>query len=637
MPDFKAAVEYTGDGSQTLFTFNFGYLLRDHVSVTVDGQEVSFSFLNDNTVSLDVAPEGGSYILISRNTPNEDPFADFTDGTTLSERELDAASEAARFSIQEMEDSLSGTIQVTPEGFTDGLGYTLRNIGPPVLQDDAVSLEYVLNLANANYFAIGDHTEPSALAQLLTSAYLAGLENGDGGPDDGNRVFLTAIDAQAADLAGVTSVSTLGYHKVGDGGEATYHAVDTPTVAGGFTSPDGVHFALASPMPWTPEQFGANQFDQTHDDWPAFEAMKALAGVTDFGATTIGNGLEIRLVKAPDPEVVTISNPGPSNNGYTIGQPIVFSSSEDYSGRVAMFGEGNQICTILPLGGALSTQNLITIEATTGNARNFTFKDFRLRWGQALRLDGDEYCVFERIQFHQGRGDADIIADNKGFDTSKFIDCWHFESTGDIFKDEGGGSSMSWYSCLFGENTGGFLFGSGIYALHDCRLFGARPLVTDATEVSGSTRTDTTVGSSIFTMESTTRLTISGGSFGETGDYDNIFYVKNINSGPVYLVGGVRFFVRDGARFMVTGNEQSPGGYSNHKFDCDIQCEGDAELFMSTQGPALEERRIHNSDFDGLLIRVLNGSNVITENIFDASLGNYTSGMRVFSLDNLNT
>jgi hypothetical protein len=82
-------INYTGDASQTDFTFAFAYFDKTHVHAMVDGVEVPFTWLNAQTIQISPAPTAGTKIVVYRNTPKEEPPVDFTDGSILLERDLD--------------------------------------------------------------------------------------------------------------------------------------------------------------------------------------------------------------------------------------------------------------------------------------------------------------------------------------------------------------------------------------------------------------------------------------------------------------------------------------------------------------------------------------------------------------------
>lgn len=79
-----APVSYTGNGTQTRFTFPFPYLLKEDVDVRVNGTLTSaWTFFTDDTVEFNTAPANGSQIQISRSTKNDELVAEIQPGSSI--------------------------------------------------------------------------------------------------------------------------------------------------------------------------------------------------------------------------------------------------------------------------------------------------------------------------------------------------------------------------------------------------------------------------------------------------------------------------------------------------------------------------------------------------------------------------
>ena len=64
-------VTYTGNGATQSYAVPFGFLDRDHVSVTLDGTPTTaFTWVNDGQITFNSAPASGVAIKIARDTPN---------------------------------------------------------------------------------------------------------------------------------------------------------------------------------------------------------------------------------------------------------------------------------------------------------------------------------------------------------------------------------------------------------------------------------------------------------------------------------------------------------------------------------------------------------------------------------------
>lgn len=96
-PDF-----YVANGVQTQFDLTFDYLARDHVFVAVNGINVTFSWVDANTVQPTSTPSAGARVVIYRVTPNLS-LVDFEGGDIFPEGDLNTAFRQALFLAQEAE------------------------------------------------------------------------------------------------------------------------------------------------------------------------------------------------------------------------------------------------------------------------------------------------------------------------------------------------------------------------------------------------------------------------------------------------------------------------------------------------------------------------------------------------------
>ena len=114
-------IEYTGDGSQTDFTFPFEYNDPADVSVAFFGEDKRlwirqnngiWSFKNDTTIRFDEAPEAGQKLIIYRCTDLEPLPAEFFPGNSIKAQDLNdnffvlqSAIEEARCEAQRLDEN----------------------------------------------------------------------------------------------------------------------------------------------------------------------------------------------------------------------------------------------------------------------------------------------------------------------------------------------------------------------------------------------------------------------------------------------------------------------------------------------------------------------------------------------------
>lgn len=101
---YYSKVAYTGNGTTTDYVLPFPYLEKDDISVTVDNQMTAFTWVNTSTVTISPAPANASAIVIKRTTDVDAPKVDYTDGSTLTELDLDTSAKQAIYKLQEIID-----------------------------------------------------------------------------------------------------------------------------------------------------------------------------------------------------------------------------------------------------------------------------------------------------------------------------------------------------------------------------------------------------------------------------------------------------------------------------------------------------------------------------------------------------
>jgi hypothetical protein len=95
-------VQTHGDGTAKTFSFGFPYIAKENIKVLLnDIPTTSFTFISANTIELNTAPGQGSVVEIRRETTKAERLVDFTDGSVLTERDLDLANAQAFYLTQE--------------------------------------------------------------------------------------------------------------------------------------------------------------------------------------------------------------------------------------------------------------------------------------------------------------------------------------------------------------------------------------------------------------------------------------------------------------------------------------------------------------------------------------------------------
>lgn len=162
-----ARVQYTQEVSGNLnFTVPMPYISTDDIFVSVNGVDVSYSWLNDSTVQLTTAPNVGAVIDVRRETNRTELLVDFQDASTITEEQLDLSAKQSFFIAQESFDQTGGSLAVANDGSYSANGRRISNVGDPDSDDDAANVRWV----KAQYQSGKDAHQERLLAEAARNA-----------------------------------------------------------------------------------------------------------------------------------------------------------------------------------------------------------------------------------------------------------------------------------------------------------------------------------------------------------------------------------------------------------------------------------------------------------------------------------
>lgn len=164
-------VTYPGETSGTkTYSVPFGYISRDHVTVSVSGVITSFTWLNASQVQV---THGGGDVVVRRSTALIFPVVTFNDGSTLPASRLNRTVLQVLYAAQEAADALGATLSGNGALF-DALGKRIANLGTPTQPGDAVNKSYVdgsiTTAVNAAASAVESANTATAAASTATTA-----------------------------------------------------------------------------------------------------------------------------------------------------------------------------------------------------------------------------------------------------------------------------------------------------------------------------------------------------------------------------------------------------------------------------------------------------------------------------------
>lgn len=122
-------VTYIGNNSTMIYSVPFEYLSRSHVIITINGAETEYTWITSHVIGFREPPEAGAKITIQRQTPQNEPWVVWRDGSVMIADELNAQTLQTLFVLQENMFRLT-----TLEGLYDGITKTVAS------QEDLVNL-----------------------------------------------------------------------------------------------------------------------------------------------------------------------------------------------------------------------------------------------------------------------------------------------------------------------------------------------------------------------------------------------------------------------------------------------------------------------------------------------------------------
>jgi hypothetical protein len=101
-----SSATYTGNGLATQFNVPFLYVNRLDVQVAVNTIPVTYTWIDDQTIQIQPAPDVGASIVLTRTTDVSSLVTDFEDGANLTAKDLDSAYRQALFYAEELKERL---------------------------------------------------------------------------------------------------------------------------------------------------------------------------------------------------------------------------------------------------------------------------------------------------------------------------------------------------------------------------------------------------------------------------------------------------------------------------------------------------------------------------------------------------
>ena len=190
MPTYYAQVSYTGNGSTTTYAITFNFLDSTHVKAFIDGVETTAFTISSSNLTFTTAPANNSAIKIERQTPIDGRLVDFTDGSVLTESDLDKSADQNFYVAQEITDDSNSKLGLDNSDRYDANNKRIINLANPTDNQDAVTKYYLEN----TWLSTSDKANITTLAGITDLASLASNN--------------TNVNTCATNIASINTVAT---------------------------------------------------------------------------------------------------------------------------------------------------------------------------------------------------------------------------------------------------------------------------------------------------------------------------------------------------------------------------------------------------------------------------------------------
>ena len=198
-------VTYTGNGSTVAYAIPFSYIDSTHIKAYLNGTITSAFTVSTSTLTFTTAPANGVTIRIERQTPIDARLVDFSDGSVLTEADLDRSANQNFYVAQEITDDQANNLALDTDDKYNANSKVIKNVANPVNANDAVNKTYLENtwLSTADKATLTNLNSNIASVNAVNSA----LANVNTVASDLNEP-VSEINTVAVDITNVNTVGT---------------------------------------------------------------------------------------------------------------------------------------------------------------------------------------------------------------------------------------------------------------------------------------------------------------------------------------------------------------------------------------------------------------------------------------------
>ena len=159
---YLARVSYTGNNSTVDYSIPFSYIVSSHIYAWLDNSATTAFSVSGSTLTFDTAPGTGVAILIKRVTPTDARLVDFTDGSVLTESDLDQSADQNFYIAQESSDEAQLHLSLDNSNKYDAESKQIINVADPSANQHAVTKYYLEN----TWLSTSDKADINTLAGI---------------------------------------------------------------------------------------------------------------------------------------------------------------------------------------------------------------------------------------------------------------------------------------------------------------------------------------------------------------------------------------------------------------------------------------------------------------------------------------
>ena len=217
-----STVTYTGNGSKDDYTITFPYLQASHIKAYLDGVATTdFTIPSSDTVLFDSAPGDGVTIEIKRDSSRNAVLVDFTNGSALTEADLDTAVTQGIYIAQEAFDEVAAKLGLDGTDNWDADSKRLKDLSDPTSDQDAATKAYVDTKTASDVVAAQAAQAAAEAAQSAAEGAQADAESAEStATTASSNASAAQTAAEAAQSAAEAAAASLSGGTVPDGGSS---------------------------------------------------------------------------------------------------------------------------------------------------------------------------------------------------------------------------------------------------------------------------------------------------------------------------------------------------------------------------------------------------------------------------------